>query len=88
MNTTEICPVCKGSGKYKKDSLPDSISSPIVCHGCNGKGWVVIPMFSPRPLCEYRPYRPYTTSGTMLASENVLRKDWDTPEEDKAWANL
>ena len=25
---------------------------------------------------------------TMLSSENVLRKDWDTPEEDKAWANL
>ena len=25
---------------------------------------------------------------TMLASENVLRKDWDTPEEDDAWADL
>jgi hypothetical protein len=25
---------------------------------------------------------------TMLASELVLRKDWDTPEEDAAWADL
>ena len=25
---------------------------------------------------------------TMLISETVLSKDWDTPEEDEAWANL
>ncbi len=25
---------------------------------------------------------------TMLASEQVLRRDWDTPEEDAAWADL
>ncbi|MDA8124711.1 MAG: hypothetical protein M0009_05945 [Deltaproteobacteria bacterium] len=25
---------------------------------------------------------------TMIASEEVLGKDWDTPEEDEAWANL
>ncbi len=25
---------------------------------------------------------------TMLASETVLRRDWDLPEEDAAWANL
>lgn len=25
---------------------------------------------------------------TMLASEVVLRRDWDTPEEDAAWAHL
>jgi hypothetical protein len=24
----------------------------------------------------------------MLASEQVLAKDWDTPEEDEAWAHL
>ena len=24
----------------------------------------------------------------MLLSEAVLSKDWNTPEEDKAWANL
>jgi len=25
---------------------------------------------------------------TMLASEDVLRRDWDTPEEDIAWSHL
>ena len=25
---------------------------------------------------------------TMLASEDVLRRDWDSPEEDVAWAHL
>lgn len=25
---------------------------------------------------------------TMLASEQVLRQDWDSPEEDAAWADL
>lgn len=28
------------------------------------------------------------TYQTMLASEDVLRRDWDTPEEDVAWADL
>ena len=25
---------------------------------------------------------------TALASERVLKKEWDTPEEDEAWKNL
>lgn len=25
---------------------------------------------------------------TMYASESVLAREWDTPEEDEAWANL
>ena len=25
---------------------------------------------------------------TMILSEAALAKDWDTPEEDEAWANL
>jgi hypothetical protein len=25
---------------------------------------------------------------TMLASESVLRRDWDRPEEDAAWSDL
>ena len=27
-------------------------------------------------------------SETMLLSEQSLEKDWNTPEEDEAWANL
>jgi hypothetical protein len=29
-----------------------------------------------------------TMPETMLLSEAALSKDWDTPEEDEAWANL
>jgi hypothetical protein len=29
-----------------------------------------------------------STLSTMLASEPVLRRDWDRPEEDAAWADL
>lgn len=28
------------------------------------------------------------TFNGLLASEGILAKDWNTPEEDKAWANL
>lgn len=37
------------------------------------------------PLAEDATDSAYTT---MLASEFVLRKEWDTPEEDAAWADL
>lgn len=30
----------------------------------------------------------YTAYRTMLASEPVLQQEWDSPEEDAAWANL
>ena len=31
---------------------------------------------------------PPGASETMLAIEAVLRRDWDRPEEDRAWTNL
>ncbi|EDK72890.1 transcriptional regulator/antitoxin, MazE [candidate division TM7 genomosp. GTL1] len=31
---------------------------------------------------------PKKDSETAALSETILRKDWDRPEEDKAWANL
>jgi hypothetical protein len=35
------------------------------------------------------PTRPLSDAyQTMLASEAVLSRDWDRPEEDEAWANL
>jgi len=34
------------------------------------------------------PERFSETFQTMLASEAVLRRDWDRPEEDVAWASL
>jgi len=32
--------------------------------------------------------RNSSTPSTMLASEEILRRDWDRPEEDAAWADL
>ena len=32
--------------------------------------------------------RPSQAPSTMLASEPVLRRDWERPEEDAAWADL
>ena len=43
------CPVCKGSGKYKELLFNDTLTTTHnpyiekICHGCNGKGWVVYP---------------------------------------------
>ena len=31
----EVCPLCKGSG-WKTDLTG------VVCHGCNGRGWVEV----------------------------------------------
>jgi antitoxin component of MazEF toxin-antitoxin module len=44
------------------------------------KGMIkIIPV---RPLVKKR------ASETALLSESILRRDWDRPEEDKAWAHL
>jgi hypothetical protein len=32
--------------------------------------------------------RPTQAYQTMVASESILRRDWDRPEEDIAWAEL
>ena len=34
-----ICPVCGGTGKYKKAF---STEEEKTCHGCNSKGWVEV----------------------------------------------
>lgn len=42
----DLCPVCKGGGKYTKtENVVGSTGSyfyQTTCHGCNGKGWVII----------------------------------------------
>ena len=34
------CPVCDGSGKYPSSGWIDATA--VVCHGCNGKGWIKV----------------------------------------------
>ena len=47
----DLCPVCNGTGKYKKIIEPDKNTSmglcsyETTCHGCNGTGWVTIPIY-------------------------------------------
>ena len=42
-NHAEVCPVCMGKGKVPaKDDFTTSAWEKI-CHGCLGKGWVVVP---------------------------------------------
>ena len=39
-----LCPVCKGSGRFMRyDYSYDIVPySDTMCHGCGGKGWVVV----------------------------------------------
>lgn len=42
-----ICPVCKGSGVYytnvtNMSSTATTAAYSHTCHGCSGKGWIVI----------------------------------------------
>lgn len=45
LNHAEICPVCKGTGKYKEYYNLVSTTNAWTekfCHGCDGKGWVTV----------------------------------------------
>lgn len=44
---------------------------------------------SKKPIVEEPvPSEPHLIPETMLLSETILSRDWDSPEEDEAWANL
>ena len=51
----QLCPVCKGSGNYKK----------AICHGCHGRGWVTLP--EERPVILYPRHRPHPPAHSHLA---------------------
>ena len=42
MAHAEKCPICNGTGKIFKESTTTAEGYEIVCHGCSGKGWVVV----------------------------------------------
>ncbi len=66
---------------YEEKSLLSSVKKGVIYFywGYNSE-WDVITPISPRILSE--------SYMTMLASEDVLRKEWDNPTEDEAWAHL
>lgn len=65
MAHAEICPICKGTGKKKKDIM----ITEEICNGCSGKGWVTVQ----DPIIHYFPIYPYdfpvpspVPSGTVI----------------------
>ncbi len=66
----QLCPVCNGSGEYRK--IDEKEGEGEICHGCGGMGWIEV---SDEPANEYppytlrtypydRPYPPYDFPGT------------------------
>lgn len=58
----EICPVCKGTGKYKEYwdyGTSTSASYEHTCHGCNGAGWITV-------TDDYTPELGPTTNSTNI----------------------
>lgn len=49
-NKADLCPVCKGTGKYTEYNVyvGSNFNTTIerTCHGCDGKGWVIFPEIS------------------------------------------
>jgi len=45
MSHAELCPVCRGAGKVENKGWQESsrlVNNELVCHGCQGLGWVTI----------------------------------------------
>jgi len=59
-----ICPVCLGSGKYQNGNCS--------CHGCGGRGWIVIheDIYPPYP----NPYKPRPMRYPRFTIREDLRK--------------
>ena len=69
------------SFQYKKKRTPSQVVAPTGC---------IIILPSNASLTDNTTFYPSHSESyfTMLASEEVLARDWDSPEEDRAWANL
>lgn len=64
------CPVCKGTGTVTPpdDGQCTAAPFPKTCHGCGGRGWVVVPAVYPE--CRRQlPYDPHSHSGWWLTGE-------------------
>jgi hypothetical protein len=76
----EKCPVCDGAGKLApqldRETTAPSVEPP--CHGCGGKGWVVVddtaplrqPIYDP-PVCGF----PYASARWHLQGPRRYMKD-------------
>ena len=37
-----LCPICDGEGKLRTEGVGNFFSVTELCHGCEGKGWVMV----------------------------------------------
>ena len=49
MSKPFVCVICNGSGKVDPEEGSAS-KAKITCHGCGGKGWIVVPEEAPQPV--------------------------------------
>lgn len=60
----EKCPVCEGSGKVAAPWIQSSTGEQPrseICHGCRGKGWVVVPNKVEQPSIEFQELIDFST---------------------------
>lgn len=58
--TAEKCPICEGTGRImegpdKPVSVPRDDTDEPLCHGCDGKGWIVFDptVYITQPVIQY-----------------------------------
>ena len=42
MAHAERCPICHGKGKTHISEGTTSSEPEMICHGCNGRGWITV----------------------------------------------
>ena len=82
-----ICPVCSGTGKYIETNTYETsvVTTPRMCHGCSGKGWVEVnettpttPTIYPQPIFPYYPYySPIPPVSTTTGLSNPPTETWN-----------
>jgi hypothetical protein len=71
MTHSEKCPVCDGLGQYepKRGNPGDPCENSRECHGCNGRGWIVIGY-------ESMPYIPQPYYPIYLPNYTIPQPQW------------
>jgi len=79
MTHAEVCPVCGGSGQVNKEAQAWTNSTTdatfkTTCHGCGGRGWVVVGSKKSRVKCEpvwVIDFGQYSDDGLPMVRNNV-----------------
>jgi hypothetical protein len=91
MLTDTVILTFSNTSAYQKVVLPDTSAQQRITLFANDQdsSLDMSHLFANTALSLRIPGSRYTGAYlTMLASETILSRDWDQPEEDKAWANL